>query len=380
MKVRFYSKLTVMLGLYLSALPTFSAVTLYGLDQAGKFHSRSGGQYYIQTGSFDSKSNAYRNQSSLQRKSHYPVSVKQKLNRYVVVVGPIKSSSEVRATAVSLGSKSTVTAGIRTKPVIAVSKKEFRKNSIQQAPHQHIRHMNKPANAPTLVTNNPVPPQGWFGGFGVGWTNPTGTDATNFATSGMAGFPDDKYVGNGGNDAVSWSILGGYQWQRDAEWFPALSLGVGYTRVSPSINGVIYVNSMDEAKNFTYKYHVTQQLPMVTFKADLWRWKRLMPYVSVGAGMAINQVHNYSDAPIPGATLWKRGYGFTSTTNTQFAGSAGAGIDCWIANRAQVSLGYQYTSSGTVHTGYGEGVLSSNQLSNKLNSNSVNLQAVYFLD
>lgn len=380
MKLKFYSKLTVMLGLSLTSLATFSAVTIYGLDQAGKFQTRSGGQYYIQTGSFDNKSNANRNQSSLQGKSHYPVSVKQKYNRYVVLVGPIKSSSEVRATAVNLGSKSAGLPGTRTKPVISASKKEFKRNIIQQAPQQHTTHTNMPAHAPMILSNNPVPPQGWFGGFGVGWTSPTGTDATNFATSGMAGFPDDKYVGNGGNDAVSWSILGGYQWQRDAQWFPALSLGVGYTRASPSINGVIYVNSMDEAKNFTYKYHVTQQLPMVTFKADLWRWKRFMPYVSVGAGMAINQVHNYSDAPIPGATLWKRGYGFTSTTNTQFANSIGAGVDYWIANKAQLSLGYQYTSSGTVHTGYGEGVLSSNQLSNKLNSNSVSLQAVYFLD
>lgn len=372
MKWRFCSKLTVALGLSLAALPTFSALTIYGLDQAGNFKTRSAGEFYIQAGSFASKANAHRYQSSLKHKSRYPVFLKQTHNQYIVLIGPMHSSSEVRTVAAGLGAKSTHARVARPELAMHSYQKIPKKISVQNAPYKDM-----PAHASTV---NSVPPHGWFAGFGEGVTIPSGTDAVNFATSGMPGFPDDKYVSHGGDDAFAWSINGGYQWQRDAEWFPAMSLGLSYTRTIPGVKGVIYVNSLEDAKNFTYKYDVTQQLPMLTFKVDLCSWKQLMPYISVGAGLAINQVHNYSDAPIPGATLWKRGYGFNSSQSTHFANSIGAGIDYWIANKAQLSLGYQYTSTGTINTGYGEGVLASNQLTNKLNTSSVGLQTIFFLD
>ena len=361
--------MTISLGLAFATLPTFSAVTIYGVTQAGQFKTQSGGEFYIQAGSFANKANAYHYQSTLKSKSHYPVLVKQKHNHYTVVIGPVKSASEVRAVAQGLGTKSAnahLGKAVPHPPHVATAPGHI---SVQNAPYKDM-----PMHAVSAT------PHGWYVGAAVGMADPTGSDAINYATSGMPGFPDDRYVGTGGDNSVLWSVVGGYQWQRDAEWIPAFSLGLGYTRTVPQINGVIYVNSLSDAKNFTYKYDVTQQLPMATLKVDLYNWKHFMPYISAGAGAAINTVQNYSDEPIPGATLWNRGYGFRSSKTTNFAGSIGAGIDYWLANKAQLSLGYQYTSAGTVKTGFGEGVLSSNQLSNKLNTNSVGFQAVYFLD
>lgn len=376
MKLRFCSKLTIALGLSFINLPTFSAVTIYGVEQAGKIKTQSGGEFYIQAGSFVNKRNAYNYQSMLKSKSRYPVFIKQKHNHYNVIIGPVKSASEVRTVAQGLGSKSVP---------VPVSKTVSHSQHIMTAPKQaptprQMSIQNAPYKDMPVHVSYSAAPHGWFVGAAVGMVDPAGTDATNYATSGMPGFPDDKYVGNGGDNSVFWSVVGGYQWQRDAEWLPAFSLGFAYTRTVPKINGVIYVNGLSDAKNFTYKYDVTQQLPMATFKLDLYDWNHFMPYISAGAGAAINTVQNYSDEPIPGATLWNRGYGFTSSRTTNFAGSIGAGIDYWIANKTQLSLGYQYTSAGTVTTGYGEGVLSSNQLSSKLNTNSVGLQAVYFVD
>ncbi len=219
-----------------------------------------------------------------------------------------------------------------------------------------------------------------FIGVGVGGTDPTDAQSINYASSGMPGFPDDRYISNGAEGAVSYSIMGGYQWQRNAIWLPALSLGLGYTRASPEITGVIYENSLDDSKNFAFKYDVLQQLSMVTLKADLVSWHQLMPYVSVGAGVAVNKVGDYSDWPIPGATLQHRRYGFNSATNTNFADSFGAGFDYWFAHKTQISLGYQFISTGNIKTGLGSGTLSSNRLTNKLKTNNFSLQAMYFLD
>jgi opacity protein-like surface antigen len=225
-----------------------------------------------------------------------------------------------------------------------------------------------------------MPPGGWFVGAGLGWIAPTGINSTNFASSGMPGFPDDRYVANQGDDALSFSLLAGYQWQRPTLWFPAYNLSLGYTQNTPSVKGVIYQNSLADAMNFEYKYNVLQRLLMATLKLDLYQWNHFMPYASVGAGVAINKTQYYADWPIPGATVQQRRYGFTSSTTTEFAGSIGAGLDYWIRDYAQLSFGYQFTSSQNVKTGYGQGSLSANQLTSKMGTNYLGIQAIYFVD
>ncbi len=180
---------------------------------------------------------------------------------------------------------------------------------------------------------------------------------------------------------MQYSIFAGYQWRRATDWLPAYSLAARYTYTdSARVDGFIYVNGLPETKNFTYQYDVSQQLIMAQLKLDLYRWQQLMPYVSAGAGVAVNRAHSYSDRPIPGATTWTRNYGFNSGTQTQFAGSLGAGLDYDFNDKTQVSLGYELSYYGKVSTGMGNGVLRANHLENKLNSNAVVLQGTYFFD
>lgn len=356
----------IAVGLSLVALPSFSAMTLYGIDQASHFHSSSAGDFYIQAGSFSSKANAQHLKSNLSNKSSVPVSLHKKNNLYMVFVGPLKSPEEVRTVAQRLQGKS-----VRTQQVEAMARQQNKVDTVK--PIMVLNTYDKDQIAPSL-------PHGWFVGLGAGWAQPTGTDSTNYVLSGIPGFPQDRYKADDSEGSGIYSILGGYQWQRNSIWFPALSLGLGYSITSPSVKGTIYINDLADSENFGFKYEVLQQLPMVTFKADLYNWNRFMPYVSFGAGVAINKVHKYSDWPIPSATLMDRVDVFRAETTTQFAGSVGAGLDYWIGQKAQLSLGYQYITTGNIRSGLGTGTLVADRLTSKLRLNTVSLQGSYFWD
>ncbi|WP_298624019.1 SPOR domain-containing protein [uncultured Legionella sp.] len=385
MTLPFRVKLALSLALPLVSFSSFSTSTIYGLQKASQFRSNSSGDFYIQVASFRSKANALRAKSSLQSKSSQPIWIREKNGYYAVLIGPIHSAVAVRSTAAQLVTHSAVTRDVqkRVRPVALAQTV-----AVKNAPHsdsvqsgETIRKTSSPKIHKDKDGFSLRPTNRWFAGLGVGWMFPFGTDETNFAYSGMPGFPDDRYSSVDSKNAMQYSIFAGYQWRRAADWLPAYSLAARYTYTdSARIDGFIYVNGLPETKNFTYQYDVSQQLIMAQLKLDLYRWQQLMPYVSAGAGVAINRAHSYSDRPIPGATTWTRNYGFNSGTKTQFAGSLGAGFDYDFNDKVQASLGYELSYYGKVSTGMGNGVLRADHLENKLNSNAVVLQGTYFFD
>ncbi|CAM2737868.1 Sporulation related domain [Legionella steigerwaltii] len=380
MKWQYYSKLSVAIGFSLISFSSLSAQTIYGLHQARQFRSNTSSDFYIQLASYKNKSYALRAKSQIQRKSNYPVLLKEKNGYYQILLGPFHSTTEVRAAAQEFGV---------TTPMQRVSQNTPTTKAKITRPSAPVVQNS----APVAVTKkDPVvpvykdkdgvlPANHWFIGVGGGWMDPFGTDATNFASSGMPGFPDDRYVTNSSDSTGQISGFVGYQWRRAALWFPATSLSFEYTYTFPiHINGVIFVNDLPDAKNFTYKYDITQQLPMAKLKLDLYQWKQFMPYISGGVGVALNRVSDYSDSPIPGATVMERRFGFSSTTTTQFAGSFGAGLDYWFNYNAQISVGYELAYYGKARTGDGQGTLSDNHLENNLNSNGVVVKGTYFFN
>lgn len=383
MKRQICTKLVLALGLSLVNLSSMAAQTIYGLQRASQLNSNSSSDFYVQVGSFKSKANAQRVKSALQNKTQKPVSLRQKNGYYVVTIGPLHSAAAVRETARGIGGASAVVRVAHTSPKTRI-KTVYSQPAVVRTTQSKIT-AKTPAPAPKIFKDKdgfPVGPGNrWFVGLGVGWMFPFSVDSTNYATSGMPGLPDDRYEANGSDSAGQYSVLAGYQWQRDSEWLPAYSLSFQYTYTnSAKINGFIYVNGFPDSRNFTYKYDISQQLPMAKLKLDLYRWRQLMPYVSAGAGVAINRVHSYSDSPIVGETLMHRRDGFSSHTNTQFAGSIGAGLDYGFSDKAQLSLGYELSYYGKAQTGGGQNVLKGSHLDNKLNSNAVVLQGLYFFD
>lgn len=226
-------------------------------------------------------------------------------------------------------------------------------------------------------------PSGWFAGFGLatGQANITGNNP-QYASSGIPDFPDDMYVFTSSQHPTltTFSLLGGYQWQRNADWLPAYSLSLNHMNSlsNAKINGVIYQNSLPDAGNFSFNYKISTQLLMLKLKADIYRFHQFMPFVSVGGGMAFNKASDYSTSPIPGQTAMVQEDGFASRTTTQFAKSIGAGVDWAITNKLQATLGYEYTSYGDVETGTGTTALANNHLTQKLTSNAFGLQLAYF--
>jgi opacity protein-like surface antigen len=373
MKHRVCLTSAIALGLTCIGFSSFSAQTIYGLDNARHFRSHAKSDFYIQLGSFKHKNLATRAKTSFQKQSRHPVLLKEKNGYYTVLMGPMHSAADVRTIAQSIGNSATharvVTIQKHPKPIVSSSP-----NQIKAAKKASVT-VYKDKDGLTLPANK------WFVGLGAGWMSPFGTNATLFAPSGMPGFPDDRYAGEGSKGAGQYSIFAGYQWRRPTEWLPAYSLSLQYTyTASASVNGFIYVNNLPDSRNFTYKYDVSQQLPMAKLKLDLYRWNQFMPYISGAAGVAFNRGHNYSDAPIPGETLMLRRYGFNAATQTEFAGTFGAGLDYWLNDRGQLSLGYELSYYGNASTGNGQGVLSASHLGNKLNANAVILQGSYFCD
>lgn len=362
----------IALALTLAGFSSFSAQTIYGLDNARHFKSHTTNDFYIQLGSFKHKNLAIRAKTTLQKQSSHPIVLKEKNGYYLVQLGPIHSAKEVRAIAQSMHAGSTKT------PVVT---KKHPKAVVSVSPSQMKAAKITPVTVYKDKDGMPLPSNKWFVGLGAGWMVPFGTNATHFAPSGMPGFPDDRYSGEGSKGAGQYSIFAGYQWRRPSTWLPAYSLSFQYTyTASANVTGFIYVNNLPDAKNFTYKYAVSQQLPMAKLKLDLYRWNQFMPYISGAAGIAFNRGHNYSDAPIPGETLMLRRYGFNAATKTRFAGTFGTGIDYWVNDRGQLSLGYELSYYGNSGTGYGQAVLSASRLGNTFNANAVVLQGLYFCD
>ncbi|MBN9228679.1 MULTISPECIES: SPOR domain-containing protein [Legionella] len=377
MKWNCYSKLSIAVGFSLISFSSSSAQLIYGLHQAQQFRSNAAGDFYIQLASYKNKSYALRAKSRAQKKTSYPVLLKKKNGYYQLLLGPLHSATEVRAAGQKFGGGLPV---VQARHNVSLTQTKTAHHPVPVV--QNSERVVVTKKAAVYKDKDGVPPANhWFIGVGGGWMDPFGTNTDNFATSGMPGFPDDRYASKSSGSAGQISGFLGYQWRRPALWLPATSLSFEYTYTFPlSIDGHIFVNDLPDTDNFTYKYDISQQLFMAKLKLDVYQWKQFMPYISGGIGAVLNRASNYSDSPIPGATLMNRRYGFTSATTTQFAGTFGAGLDYWLNYNSQISVGYELAYYGKAKTGYGEGTLSNDRLENNLNSNAVVVKGTYFFN
>src|SRR5262245_59427349 len=104
---KFALRFVLVLGLSSIGFSSYSAQIIYGLKNASHFKSKSSHDFYVQVGSFKSKSNALRVKAHLQKKSSQPVFLKKKKGYYVVMMGPFHSASAVRAAAFGFRTDST---------------------------------------------------------------------------------------------------------------------------------------------------------------------------------------------------------------------------------------------------------------------------------
>lgn len=234
---------------------------------------------------------------------------------------------------------------------------------------------------------NTAQAQGNFYLSGKGGISFLNISKTNSLSSGTDGWPDDLYTNDNVDSAQMLSAEAGYQWTRDSVWLPFYSVGINYSYGFPTaVNGTIDQYSLPEFENYNYQYQIQQQTYLAVIKADLYRWRCLMPYLMAGAGISFNKLKGYTEQALPDVTP-RVSPAFSDRTTSGFSYALGAGFDYALQNNLWVSLGYQYNHHKIAYTGYGADTdmltdtnYSTDRLQTNLSSNTVLLSITYFFD
>lgn len=169
----------------------------------------------------------------------------------------------------------------------------------------------------------------------------------------------------------------GYQWTQDSPWFPYFNLGLQHRYTAP-IN-VAGISDTAPVTTTDYTYRMQQESWLIMTKADIYKWKRFMPYLTAGMGASFNRISQFFvNAPDFENQLTG------STTHTgDFSYSFGAGIDFIVKDDFWLSLGYFFDDFGknkidkVFANGVGTG-FSLGELKNaNLHANSFYLKARY---
>lgn len=223
-------------------------------------------------------------------------------------------------------------------------------------------------------------------GAGGGELFPTTTTTTNSTATGP-GWPNDTYTNRRTlSDEPYFFVDGGYTWKRKSNWLPYYSIGARYSYAAPmTVSGNIDQYSVPGFTNYGYQYSIQQQSILAILKADLFRWKKIMPYVTGGAGLAINNAFNYKEQAYSGVTP-RVSPGYQSNATTNFSYILGGGFDVILTKKLWLNLEYNYANYGTVKTGYGADTstltgynYSGCLLKNKLRANTALLGLTYYL-
>jgi opacity protein-like surface antigen len=345
---RWCIKLGIVTLVALNATPTFAkTIWIYGLNQASHFQTKAQGTYYIQVASFSSKSNAQKMRDRLSKRSDKPVVVKHTTSYYKVVIGPFSSAEEVKTASRRLQSISNSSNSmVHTKPRSIIHRPiTLTKTNLKPQPSAAI------ANQEEIVYSRSG---NWFAEIGVGqqWNRLNNSMLIANGSDFPAPFNLDIFTASNPSQ-TSLNVGGGYRWQRDALWFSAYGLGLSYKHIfSKDIQGTITEYSLPEFLNYDYSWSVDSDVVLATAKLNLLQKGRFSPYIKGGIGAAFNNTSHYSEYALPGVTP-RISPAFADQDTSQFAYSAGAGLDFKFNTRLLLSIGYEFQDLGNIASGYG---------------------------
>jgi opacity protein-like surface antigen len=345
-----------------------SAQVVYGLDNASTFNSKHHGPFMVQAGSFLLKQNALQLKSKLSTQLHYPVQISHRQDYYLVVIGPLSSSAEVR----KVGGRK-----------MSLPEKH---PTVMKADHKSKRLINVPNSMPTqVITNSTTELNGnWYIGADAGliWSKFNNKMTVNNGSNYPAPENVDLYSMNDHEQTPPMIALsGGYRWQRDQTWIPGYSLGLRYQHLfAQNLTGTIQQYSLAEFNNYTYNWETSADVLSLYSKVDLFQYKRVMPYIDAGIGTSFNNASIYKETALTGVTP-RISPSFQSQTQSNFAYNVGAGIDVLLSPQVIVSVGYDYQSYGSMASGNGQSTWSGTQLNlGNLASNTALLSVTYLTD
>lgn len=230
-------------------------------------------------------------------------------------------------------------------------------------------------------------PGSWYVGAGTGVSIPhTNTNTYGYAPAG-SGFPSDQYIRDSTQTEPLVSLLAGYRFGTQQEWFPYYSVGAEYSYVLNSkVSGVINQFSDPAFQNYNYEYQIQRQTFLAIFKLDIYQWQFLLPYVTAGAGFSRNNVQDYSEQALPDVTP-RVSPGYASQVTTEGSWLIGAGLDIVFSKEVWGNLEYNYghygdaqTGNGSANTGTPGSNFSNSSLKTQLTASTFAANIIYFFN
>ncbi len=232
----------------------------------------------------------------------------------------------------------------------------------------------------TIGTDQPESSAHWFIFGAVGGQKPSFKSSMYVNNGSLLPSPSnqDSYSVNQDKAEPMIVVFAGRYWQTDKKWFPAYALGVRYEALfSTRISGAITQYSLPLFTNYVYNWDISSNLLFASGKLNLFKYKRVLPYMAGGVGAGFNRASQYTETALPNITP-RVSPGFTNNLNTAFAYHVGAGLDFQLLPQWILSFAYQYMDLGNVASGPGVSTWSNESLQlGHYRSNSLLLGVTY---
>lgn len=351
------------------ALPSFSnpAAPIVGFEKARHFQKQGKGSWYIQAGAFTRHANATQYQQSLKKKIPVPVRVEKSGEYYRVILGPLHSAGQVRQiAALALNPKAAPPAPPKYRTV-----KPTRIAPAKLKPY----HKDK-----DLLPVKTGIKQGILLSVDGGFYQSKNRQMTVDNGSGFPSPSDrDSYTGKKSNPGSAGLTLGWYR-DRETRWLPAWSLGLRYKYMFSDTRGQVIQYSLPEYRNYDYQWKMTSNILLAQGKLAITRFSRFLPYVSAGAGVALNRSASYSESALPGITA-RISPDFGKHSQTQATYVLGTGLDYQISPNLLFSVGYEFQDFGRFQTGPGTATWASEALTqSSIHANALLFSVNYWLE
>lgn len=359
----------ITLNLYCISV-AFSSQIIYGAQNAVHITGKSLKRiYFLQLGAFTKKNNAQQLARKIQAKTQYPVIISHSGNAFSVRVGPV-NTQELHQLSAKLSQNSNLTP-------IKHNSSPKQIHNMQSRPQSLVKEASRPLPTHSVTKETVNETGNWYVTAKIGAQETTPDD--QFTVNNDSGFasPFDKDIyTNSSDSSLLLGIGGGYRFTNMI--LPAVSVGIYYSHFfNMDIDGQVIQYSLPEFTNYNYQWKVKSDLVLASVKANVLRWKNLMPFVQGGLGVSSNRASQYYESALPDVTP-RISPNFANHTTTVFAYQLGAGLDWEIRPQWLLSLGYEYSDLGKVRSGYGTDSWSRETLSSRnLTSNAGTLAFTY---
>lgn len=356
-------------------------------QQAVHYNGRPSGLIFIQAAAFAHKQNALTYKNRLRSTIKAPIVIKTQRNRSIVLIGPLHTASQIRQVGLALTRPFPTTnqrRNVAPKPRVIAAKPH--KNIVHykrpSRPKAHLTHQSsapfpfnwdptpndvsnyhavqraeiasrKPKIYHQVIAKTP-PKNGWIASIDLGLQNVQSGDAMRVNNGSDFASPSnmDIYTADNSNNQTSLGLTAGYRWQNESLWLPQYALGFRYKYLfSNEMNGQIIQYSLPEFTNYNYTLKTSSNVFLAAGKADIYKYKQVMPYLSLGLGLSLNDV-SYSESALAGVTP-RVSPNFASLTSNEFAYTLGAGLDLQFTQQIIFSIGYEFQDMGAFSTGPG---------------------------